>query len=301
MFRDRVLQHYREKGYTLRERVQVRGTSGTIHACDLVAQGPLGNLVVEFEDYGGFEGPELDSVRRAARDVGATPVVAAEQVGQTVRMHAARLGVVVLDAATLDAPASPRMEMTTSGEVAHPSWPGQQTPDEDGPAPWPDHRAPRAWPEDGRVRPATPASMDPADVDDLVDEWSHAETPTKTRREDPGFWRYGDEPSAATPKPVVETTANQGFSWLEPGSEEAQSVQVLATGRPATASTAISEVDSQPQAPHAAEPVSRATEQAPRITGPQAAQRLRWLVGYAVAGASAGIAFLGLGVLFGVL
>lgn len=104
VFREEVVAHYRTKGYKVHEGVKVRGQSGAVHACDLIAQGPLGNLVVSFGDYGGFDGPEMGAVRRAARDVGATPVVAAESMPEGIRQLAARAGVVLLDRACLRRP-----------------------------------------------------------------------------------------------------------------------------------------------------------------------------------------------------
>lgn len=128
MFRDDVVAHYRTKGYKVHEGVKVRGQSGAVHACDLIAQGPLGNLVVSFGDDGGFDGPEMGAVRRAARDVGATPVVAVESMPEGIRQLAARAGVVLLD----------RRAMA----------PVEETPivvAEDEPAPWPGTPEYAAW------------------------------------------------------------------------------------------------------------------------------------------------------------
>ncbi len=308
MFRDRVLQHYREKGYALRERVKVRGQSGAVHACDLVAQGPLGNLVVQVEDYGGFEGPELEAVRRIARDVGATPVVAAPDLDAAVRRHAARLGVVVLDAAALDAPA-PVTEAPSTPRRAEPAYP-----------PWPDPDAPRdrarteagrdegpAWPADGRARPEPTGRMDPGEVDDLVGEWTRPAPRAPTRRQDPGFWRYGrdddapaavEEPTAPAPaQPEAAPDAERagsatGFSWLgpQPTASDEAGVDRAAARAPA---------ERPAQAPAIAATRDRAPEPSPSANAD--GDLLRWLVGFAVAGASAGAAFLGLGALLGLL
>lgn len=104
MFREEVAEHYRSKGYKLHEHVKVRGQSGSIHAVDMVAQSSLGNLAISFEHDGDFEGPEMGAVRRMARDIGATPVVAVEHMPDGLRQHAARAGVVLLDRAAMEAP-----------------------------------------------------------------------------------------------------------------------------------------------------------------------------------------------------
>lgn len=103
MFRDQVMEHYRVRGYTLHEGAKVRGRSGTVYRCDLVAEGPLGSLVVSFGDAGGFEGPELSAVKRTAHDIGAAPVVAAPRLPDPVLRAAREMGVIVLDAETVGA------------------------------------------------------------------------------------------------------------------------------------------------------------------------------------------------------
>ena len=110
MFREQVAEHYRQKGYRLHENVKIRGHSGAVHACDLVAQGPLGNLIIAFEDAGGLEGPELGAVKRAAKDVGATAVVAAERPPHGLRQIAARTGVVLLDEEAMRRPDGPTVD-----------------------------------------------------------------------------------------------------------------------------------------------------------------------------------------------
>lgn len=112
VFRDAVAEHYRSKGYRLHEHVKVRGKSGAVHACDMVAQGPLGNLIISFGDDMPFEAAEIGAVRRAARDVGATAVVAVERMPEGIRSLAARAGVVLLDQDALEA-----VELETVGKV----------------------------------------------------------------------------------------------------------------------------------------------------------------------------------------
>ena len=120
MFRDAVAEHYRSKGYRLHEHVKVRGKSGAVHACDMVAQGPLGNLIISFGDDMPFEAAEMGAVRRAARDVGATPVVAVERMPEGIRSLAARAGVVLLDRDALEAVELEPIAATESDTVAWP-------------------------------------------------------------------------------------------------------------------------------------------------------------------------------------
>lgn len=138
MFRDAVAEHYRSKGYRLHEHVKVRGKSGAVHACDMVAQGPLGNLIISFGDDTPFEAAEMGAVRRAARDVGATPVVAVERMPEGIRNLAARAGVVLLDRDALEA-----VELAP---VAH------------------EMDAPVAWPDPERRRTEAPKVTQPVPV-----------------------------------------------------------------------------------------------------------------------------------------
>ena len=205
MFRDDVVEHYRGKGYRVHENVKVRGTSGVVHACELVVQGPLGNLIVAFEDAGGIEGPEIGAVRRAAKDVGATAVVAAERLPDGLQRAASQLGVVLLDRAAMQAPAPAR----TAAEAEAPAYP-----------PWPDPTAPRparaasAWPG---ARERFDTTGGPRDVDSLVQE-SLAPVPEPTRRVDPGFWS-----DSRPAEPAV------GFDWLPKAPEPASAPSVPQT------------------------------------------------------------------------
>lgn len=121
MFRDRVKEHYRVRGYTLHEGAKVRGRSGTIYRCDLVAEGPMGSLVVSFGDAGGFEGPELQAVKRQAQDIGAGAVVASPQLDSAVHQAAREQGIILLDDPTLDQEDGPRAKEDDPFR-AHP-WP----------------------------------------------------------------------------------------------------------------------------------------------------------------------------------
>lgn len=153
MLREEVASHYRAKGYTISERARVRGTSGAVHTVDMVAQGPLGNLVIAIEDAGGFEGPEMHAVRRAARDIGATPVMAARRIPEGLRRQASEAGVVLLDDTVLAA-APPPEPASDNAAIEYPPWPGQE----------------------GR------AVERPAVIDDFA--------PRRSKSTDPGFWRY---------------------------------------------------------------------------------------------------------------
>lgn len=186
MLREDVAAHYRERGYTIRERVQVRGGSGAVHSVDMVAMGPLGNLVIALEDAGGFEGPEMQSVRRIAKDIGATPVVAARRIPDGLRRRAAESGVVLLDASDM-----PSLEPE----------PVLQAPDEDPYPPWPDPESRRHAVADGEAAPAPGKSTDP------------------------GFWRYPrsaarseaeDQNPADDAGPVTASTTPQASAEASP-------------------------------------------------------------------------------------
>ncbi|MGB1586389.1 MAG: hypothetical protein ACPHID_05030 [Thermoplasmatota archaeon] len=139
MFRDAVAEHYRSKGYRLHQNVKVRGRSGAVHACDMIAQGPLGNLVISFGDDMPFEAAEMGAVRRTARDVGATPVVAVAQMPEGIRRLAARAGVVLLDQDALEA-----VELEPVAQV--------------------EEEAPMAWPDPERKRTEAPRVTEPAPI-----------------------------------------------------------------------------------------------------------------------------------------
>ncbi len=175
MLRDEVAGHYRAKGYTINERVRVRGQSGAIHAVDMVAQGPLGNLVIAIEDAGGFEGPEMHAVRRAAKDIGATAVMAARTIPDGLRRQASEAGVVLLDERGLSA--KPPVEVPVDdGAIDYPPWPGQE----------------RA----------------PVERAEIIDDFAPRRSGKST---DPGIWRYprdGAAPTAEQPK--AERAASAG-------------------------------------------------------------------------------------------
>ncbi|MEA3191110.1 MAG: hypothetical protein QOD77_1692 [Thermoplasmata archaeon] len=145
-FRSRVADFYRGKGYQVRENARVRGASENVYAVDMVATGPLGALLVSFGDAAGVDGPELGRVRKLARDIGATPVIAAPELQPELRRMAAQFGVVVVDDVALVEPNPiPNVGGPTLGAdsaardlEAHP-WPasGRARPDVDPPVPEP--------------------------------------------------------------------------------------------------------------------------------------------------------------------
>lgn len=198
MFREQVAEHYRQKGYRLHENVKIRGHSGAVHACDLVAQGPLGNLIIAFEDAGGLEGPELGAVKRAAKDVGATAVVAAERPPHGLRQIAARTGVVLLDEEAMrrPEPEAPTTPLEPDPLPEHPPWPGAQ------------EREPSAWPDQRKRASDRRPPSGAVDLDDLVEE-NLRPRPEPTRKQDLDIWRHdADEPSRRA------EPSTQGFGWL---------------------------------------------------------------------------------------
>lgn len=331
MFREEVAEHYRAKGYTIRESVKVRGKSGAVHQCDMVAQSPLGNLVIAFEDAGGFEGPEMNAVKRIAHDVGATPVVAAKRLPPGVQRFAARAGVVLLDAERLrQAEVDAVPEGDEPEEPDYPPWPGTDDEGEDRDAPPP-------WPRTARARPRADGPMQTEDLDHVVEEWSaRGHTPRTGKSTDPGFWTYpreGVEP--ARPRgPRTAGGQEERTSAPEPEPREPDPYAEVgdaptagaarAAKRPSAQATASGQAFSWLQAPqpstqplHVDVPASK-TRGADRVTGQAAWQRearsirpmrsaagasgLRfwhWLVLAVAFGATAGGVVFALAVLFG--
>lgn len=224
MFRDHVKEHYRVRGYTLHEDTKVRGRSGTVYRCDMVAEGPLGSLVVSFGDAGGFEGPELSSVKRTATDIGAAPVVAAPRLPEPALRAARELGVIVLDEETVGA--SRGGESSDGGGSDHP-WPDPDRPRQSRTVPTASTEAPMEPPasdaSDPRAGPGAGAQG----------LWKHPrpgaqeavpERQTARGRETVHGPQTGrdsapvQEPSPQDPNPRREATGRR-FGWL-PGREE---------------------------------------------------------------------------------
>jgi hypothetical protein len=218
-----VAAFYQAKGYAVREGVRVPGLSGNEHRVPLLAEGPLGSLAVFFGDFGGVDGPEMGGARKAARDIGATPVLAADEFSNNDRQVAAKLGVVLLDGTMMheDAPSRPPAA----------AWPGLQI------------NAPRRrgepdahpWPASGRTDGAAagPAAAD-LDIDDLLAETRPkaapepaepplpmpAPSPTAAAAAEPApsdtLWRKPRAASAApeSPSKPASREAQPKFAWL---------------------------------------------------------------------------------------
>lgn len=135
-FATRVADFYRRRGYTVHENVKVRGASEKVYPMRLVAEGPLGSLAVSFGDAGGVDEHEVASVRTLAKDIGATPVLAASNPGHALRRLAAQLAVVILDEEALLGPAPSTSAQELRSELATHPWPNSGRSDST-PAPWP--------------------------------------------------------------------------------------------------------------------------------------------------------------------
>jgi hypothetical protein len=273
---------YRRKGYTVRENVRATGASGNEHKVPLLAEGPLGSLAVFFGGLDGVDGPEMGGARKAARDLGATPVLAAAQFGNQDRQTAARLGVVLLDddAVTVEAPAA--AAAPPSADPAR-AWPGL------APIPNRSRAASEAeahpWPASGRVGGIDgPAGRAPIDVDDLLAPRRRPEAapsaeavmatmappePTAPPMDGRGaevdsFWA-NPRRSAAAPRPVVRSSAGRPFAWLD--GESAAHAAPAAAGVAAEHDSIVSAVAPAPSpdermAPPAALPAERLARRA---------------------------------------
>lgn len=224
-----VAAYYRAKGYVVRDNARVAGPSGTEHKVPLLAEGPLGSLAVFFGDFGGVDGPEMGGARKVAREVGAQPVLAADEFSNHDRQVAARLGVVLVDAATLAGPGSDPAKSPALGLGADTgrAWPGL--------APIPTRRAkpeepePHPWPVSGRVDGQGAPAPSAVDVDEILARPPQAEVaaPPAPPREPPlpapsvqdeprgdGLWKRprGREAGAAGVRP--RTAASTRFAWL---------------------------------------------------------------------------------------
>jgi hypothetical protein len=170
VFKARVADFYRARGYEVREGVKVRGASQMVYTLDLVAEGPLGALLVSFGDAAGVDAAEVARVRTLARDIGATPVIATPTATADLRRLAAQLTVVLLEEASLDDPApklpGPALADPISKDLAAHPWPesGRTGPEADAPRLLeadqvvPAQPVPAAW----QPRDAPPAAGRPA-------------------------------------------------------------------------------------------------------------------------------------------
>ncbi len=209
MFRESVAEHYRSKGYDVRENVKVRGASGNVHPVALVAEGPLGALVVSFGDAGGVDPAEMGIIRRVAKDVGATPVLAAPAFTPEFRRQAQLNGVVLLDE-SLSPGTPPAPEAPPAPAAPWPSLQGAASFDRSDLDAHP-------WPKSGQARPAGATGMAASDVDDLVAAWERkaqdakaAPPPTET----PAGAELWNETRGPAPNPARSASATQRFAWL---------------------------------------------------------------------------------------
>lgn len=225
VFRAQVADFYRTKGYQVRENPRVRGASESIYAVEMVAEGPLGALLISFGDAGGVDAAEISRVRTLARDIGATPVIAATEIPPDLRRMAAQFAVVVLDGAALMQPDEAVPTVPMAHELrrdldAHP------------------------WPASGRARPEEEGgAMDPQDVDDLLSQLGSSRPAARPRSDPAGLWKrtsLAPPVPAANPRPAQPISAGLArpmaaspgapssagtarFGWLtQPGSGVAQ-------------------------------------------------------------------------------
>ncbi len=173
MFRERVATHYRARGYRVEEDMRLRADDGRIHHVDLVCKSGLGTLIVEIPDE--LDGTELASLRRKAKDLYGTPVLASPQIPVEIRNAAPRMGIVLLEEMDLQTepdgislpPPAPAPE-----PVPWPEPKRREAPVREEPAPaqaaqavWPSQRreAPQkfAWLNQGQVLEAPPAPTPP--------------------------------------------------------------------------------------------------------------------------------------------
>ncbi|MEA3166860.1 MAG: hypothetical protein QOJ26_1734 [Thermoplasmata archaeon] len=217
-----VAAYYRGKGYVVRDGVRLAGPSGQEHKVPLLAEGPLGSLAVFFGDFGGVDGPEMGGARKVAREVGATPVLAADEFSNQDRQVAARLGVVLLDSATLTGEGTPTPPGTGIGLGVDTgrAWPGL--------APVPTRRSkeaepePHPWPASGRVggRDGPPARA--VDVDEILTQPAAAvpaQEPIPSVATAPEtvdgetLWKRPRN-AASSPPPRPRASASHRFGWL---------------------------------------------------------------------------------------
>ncbi len=209
MDRNRVAAHYRGKGYTVHENLRVAGSSGNEYVLDMLAEGPLGNLLVSFGDAAGLDGPEMGSARRIAKDIGATPVLAGDQFAEGYRLTATRLGVVILDADSLQdqGRAGPRPEWPPGIASVTPTAGDTMRAD----------LSAHPWPASGRGGAAKPEGPKRArDVDELLADLQ--EPPEPERRNEAAsqseLWKGPGQQEG--PNPAASGSSSAKFAWLRP-------------------------------------------------------------------------------------
>jgi hypothetical protein len=222
VFEARVAQFYRAKGYEVHENPKVRGSSENVYAVAMVADGPLGALLISFGDAGGIDAAELGRVRTMARDIGATPVIATPTMTPDLRRLAAQMAVVVVDESMVtDTGPLPkelpnleaRPDLLRRDMDAHP------------------------WPASGRAFSLAAAQAAPAgarDVDELI---AALHQPAVTAKPTPAPSLVAPQVVAPTPAPAPgpshvtaqATAPGTKFSWLNGGQTLMQSETKPAT------------------------------------------------------------------------
>jgi hypothetical protein len=223
MDRPRVAAFYRGKGYLVHESIVVTGQSGNQQRIPLLCEGPLGNLAVFFGDAAGIDGPEIGAAKRVAKDLGATAVVAAGAFTGEQRRTAAELGVVLLDADAMEAPAPTPVASAWPGQT-----PGRSLERDLDAHPWPASGRP-----DGVDGPARSVAYD---VDELLGRFERAKAATGA-----AAGASATAPSIQAPAaPATATAGGEGGLWKKPRASPAPPPAVspltsppAAVGRPA--------------------------------------------------------------------
>lgn len=198
MFEARVAQFYRARGYEVHENPKVRGSSENVYTVALVADGPLGALLISFGDAGGIDGAEIGRVRTMARDIGATPVLASLTLSPDLRRLAAQMGVVVVDDAMVTETGPMPRDLPALDTASDPLRRDMDA---------------HPWPASGRAFSfAGPTQVAARDVDDLVSDL-HRPAPAK-----------------AAPPPLIPHPATEGSqAGAQSGAQAALLVPPAAT------------------------------------------------------------------------
>lgn len=206
-----VAAYYRSKGYVVRDGVRMPGAHGSEHKVPLLAEGPLGSLAIFFGDFAGVDGPEMGGARKVAREIGATPVLAADEFGAPDRQVAARLGVVLLDASTLANEAAPAAKADLGVDSGR-AWPGL--------APMPTRRAkepdeqPHPWPSSGRLGGRDGPATRAVDVEEMLSTPAPTPAPSGNAGKDgEGLWKRPRSPALPATRPA-RSEGSRPFAWL---------------------------------------------------------------------------------------
>jgi hypothetical protein len=281
---EQVAAHYRARGYKVQESVRVRGDSGAVYACDLVVQGPLGDLVVDLPEPGeAFM--EIASMKSKAKDLGTTGVLAVRAAPPGFRQAALRVGIVVLEetdlgkpepdapSATAEEPAVPWPDATRQTaptpelELVRPSgariWKNPRPVAQPVPAPGAAESALAVAPEAATL--ATHAGALLASLDHVPPASAQAPTP-----------RQASAP--ASPSAPARTAPAGSFAWLQPRpapSPPSAPAEPSRAETAAPASPASVESVHTPQSAHTAEPTAWGRRREPNLGAPiEATERL---------------------------